>query len=150
MKLKKTRKNRFKKSKKGAGPDYENTPDIENQLDNVKYENTSDIENQLNKETNVNIENYEDTNSFVNTDIDEPKNIVEYVAEQKETSIEPIEEDIELNIPSDKSVDLGDSGYGIYDKQFYGGITKKRRRRKNKTKRKKQTKKKRKNKTKRN
>lgn len=148
MKLKKSRKN---KSKKGGVSYYDNNPDIENQLDNVKYENTPDIENQLNKETVVNIEKYQDTNSFINTDIDidKPKNIVEYVAEQKETSIEPIEQDIELNIPTDKRVDLGDSGYGIYDTQFYGGITKKKRGKKNKTKRKKHTKKKRKN-TKRN
>jgi len=130
MKLKKSRKNRLKKSKKGAGPQYEdeNTHDIENQLDNVKYENTPDIENQLNKETNVNLENYKftDTNDDTDIDIDKPKNIVEYVPEQKETSIQPIEEDIELNIPSDKRIDLGDSGYGVYDTQFYGGTTKKR------------------------
>ena len=141
MKLKKTRKNKLKKSKKGAGPQYQDTPDIENQLDNVKYENTPDIENQLNKETNVNIDKYTDTNVDIDIDIDKPKNIVEYVPEQKETSIQPIEEDVELNIPSDKRIDLGDSGYGIYDTQFYGGTTKKRipKRKKNKSKRNKKT-----------
>jgi len=141
MKFKKSRKNRLKKSKKGAGLQYEDTPDIENQLDNVKYENTPDIENQLNKETNVNIDKYTDTTVDPDIDIDKPKNIVEYVPEQKETSIQPIEEDIELNIPSDKRIDLGDSGYGIYDTQFYGGSTKKRipKRMKNKSKRKKNT-----------
>jgi len=141
MKFKKSRKNLLKKSKKGAGPEYEYTPDIENQLDNVKYENTPDIENQLNKETNVNIEKFTDTNTETNTetDIDKPKNIVEYVPEQKETSIQPIEQDVELNIPSDKRFDLGDSGYGIYDTQFYGGITKKRREIKKRPKRKKNT-----------
>ena len=139
MKLIKSRKNRFKKSKKGAGPDYKDRHDIENQLDNVKYENTPDIENQLNKETNVTIEKYTNTNADTDIDIDKPKNIIEYVPEQKETSIQPIEEDVELNIPSDKRVDLGNSGYGIYDTQFYGGATKKRipKRMKNKSKRKK-------------
>ena len=129
MKLKVSQKKRYKK---GSGPDYQNTPDIENQLENVLYEYTPDIENQLNKETNVNIEKYKDTD----TDIDKPKNVVEYVGEQKESFIKPIEQDVELNLPSDKRIDLGDSGYGIYDTQFYGGITKKRRRRRSKTKRK--------------
>jgi hypothetical protein len=123
-----------KRSKKGSGPDYQYTPDIENQLETLKYGYTSDIENQLNKEPNINIETYKDTD----TDIDKPKNIVEYVPEQRETFVQPIEQDVELNIPGDTSIDLGDSGYGVYDTQFYGGITKKRRRgRKNKTKRRK-------------
>jgi hypothetical protein len=128
----KSKASRKKRSKKGSGPDYKYTPDIENQLENLQYEYTPDIENQLNKETNVNIETYKDIDADM--DIDKPKNIVEYVPEQRETYVNPIEQDVELNIPGDKSIDLGDSGYGVYDTQFYGGISKKRRRgRKNKT-----------------
>lgn len=134
MRSKVSRKNR---NKKGFGPYNVSTADIENQLENVPYEFTPDIENQLNKETNVSRE----TNKYTDTDIDKPKNIIEYVPEQKETFIEPIEQDVELNIPSDKRFDLGDSGYGIYDTQFYGGFSKKRRRRKNKTTKRKRSKK---------
>jgi hypothetical protein len=123
-----------RKNKKGAGPEYQNSPpDIENQLENARYEYTPDIENQLNKETTVSTDTY-----ITDTDIDKPKNIVEYVPEQSKTFVEPIEQDVEINIPSNKRIDLGDSGYGVFDDQFYGGRTKKRRRgRKNKTKRKK-------------
>ena len=128
MKSKVSRKNRFKKSKIGSGYEYLNSPDIENQFDNVRYENIPDIENQLNEDTYESIDNVSDDNdSDNNMDIDKPKNIIEYVPLQKETSIEPIEEDIESNIPSDTSIDLGESGYGVYDKQFYGGLTRKRR-----------------------
>ena len=131
MKSKVSRKNRFKKSKIGSGYEYLNSPDVENQLDNVRYENIPDIENQLNEDTYENIDKYQnmdtnDNDSDSDNNIDKPKNIIEYVPLQKETSIEPIEEDIESNIPSDTNIDLGESGYGVYDKQFYGGITSKR------------------------
>jgi len=134
MRQKVSKKNRLRKYKKGAGPEHQNTPDIENQLDNVKYENASDIENQMNKNVknqkinieNMNIDEAEDIN------IDKPKGVVEYVSQQKETSIEPVNQDVELNIPSDPKIDLGDSGYGVYDRQFYGGI-KRKRKSKNKT-----------------
>jgi hypothetical protein len=130
----KSKASRKKRSKKGSGPDYIHTPDIENQLENLQYEHTPDIENQLNEETNADIKTYKDTD----TDIDKPKNIVEYIPEQRETFVKPIEQDVEFNIPGDPRIDLGDSGYGVYDTQFYGGISKKRRRgRKNKTRRKK-------------
>ena len=156
MKIKNSRKNRFNKFKIGSGPEYSTIPDIENQLDNVRYENLPDIENQLvsykkedkeNKESKQSNENKEDKLNDLSPDIDKPKNVVEYVPLQKETIIEPVEEDIEINIPSDEMIDLGNSGYGIYDKQFYGGITKKIRRN-NKTKKKKNKSKTRKNKNK--
>jgi hypothetical protein len=128
MKSKVSRKNTFKKSKIGSGYEYLNSPDIENQLDNVRYENIPDIENQLNEDNYENIDNGSSDDNYSNSDIDKPKNIIEYVPLQKETSIEPIDEDIESNIPSDTSIDLGESGYGVYDKQFYGGITRKKKR----------------------
>ena len=128
MKSKASRKNRFKKTKFGSGPDdYQNRPDIENQYDNVRYETSPDIENQLNKDTYENRDVYINTDIEKYKDIDKPKNVIEYVPLQKETFIEPLDEDIEINIPSDERIDLGNSGYGVYDKQFYGGITKKRR-----------------------
>jgi hypothetical protein len=126
IKSKVSRKNRCKKTKIGAGPEYKNIPDIENQLNNVRYETVPDIENQLNKDIYENRDIYKNENIDKNIDIDKPKNIVEYVPLQKETSIEPMEEDIEWNIPSDERIDLEDSGYGVYDTQFYGGISKKR------------------------
>ena len=128
MKSKVSRKNRFKKSKIGSGhDDYQNTHDIENQLSNIKYESLPDIENQLNNDIYENKDSLKNENIDKNIDIDKSKNVVEYVPLQKETFIEPLDEDIESNIPSDEKIDLGDSGYGIYDKQFYGGISKKRR-----------------------
>jgi len=141
MKIKNSKKNRFNKFKIGSGPEYSSIPDIENQLDNVRYENLPDIENQLVSYKKDDIENKESNNkeeklNDFSPDIDKPKNVVEYVPLQKETIIVPLEEDIEINIPSDDMIDLGNSGYGIYDKQFYGGITKKIRRN-NKTKKKK-------------
>jgi hypothetical protein len=136
MKSKVSRKNTFKKLKIGSGHDeYQNSSDIENQYDNVRYENIPDIENQLNNDIYENMDIYknENINNDINSDIDyninynidKPKNIVEYVPLQKETFIEPLEQDIESNNPSDEKIDLGNSGYGIYDKQFYGGISNK-------------------------
>ena len=129
MKSKVSRKNthRSKRGKVGSGPEI---PDIENQLHNIdnKYIDNKYIDNK-----------YIDKEKDEEEDIDKPKNVVEYVPLQKETSIEPIDEDIESNIPSDENFDIGD--YGEYDRQFYGGITKKRRTKKNKSKKVKKTKK---------
>lgn len=131
MKSKISRKNRFQKSKKiGSGPEYPNIPDIENQLDNVRYEVLPDIENQLYNEKYKKRINYKNTDKekYLNRNIDKPKNVVEIVPIQKETSIEPLVQTDISTLPSVPRIDLGDSGYGIYDTQFYGGITKKRRR----------------------
>jgi hypothetical protein len=129
MKYKFTRKNRLKKFKIGSGyhDEFYNNNDIENQLENVRYEVTPDIENQIHNKNYISknkdkfIKNL-DKVKFI--DIDKPKNVLEIVPVQKESFIEPMENDIEINIPSDDRIDLGNSGYGIYDNQFYGGITK--------------------------
>jgi len=137
MKSKVSRKNMHnsKRGKVGSGPEI---PDIENQLHNISTIDNKYIDNKYidNKEIKG-IDNEEEEEE--EEDIDKPKNVVEYVPQQKETSIEPIDEDIESNIPSDENFDLGD--YGEYDRQFYGGITKKRRAKKNKSKKVKKTKK---------
>jgi hypothetical protein len=118
MKSKVSRKSkRFsKRSKLGSGPEV---PDIENQLHNVStVDNKYMIPNEKDKEI-VKKEAEEDN------EIDKPKNVVEFIPKQKKTSIEPMDEDIESNIPSDENFDVGD--YGVYDTQFYGGIKKTRR-----------------------
>jgi hypothetical protein len=129
MKSKVSRKNkRFsKRSKHGSGPEV---PDIENQLHNV-----STVDNKYmipHEKENVKKEEEEDN------DIDKPKNVVEFIPKQKKTSIEPMDEDIESNIPSDENFDVGD--YGVYDTQFYGGIKKTRRNKSKKGKKNKKTK----------
>jgi len=120
MKSKVSRKSkRFsKRSKLGSGPEV---PDIENQLHNVStVDNKYMIPNEKDKEIVKKEEEEEEDN-----EIDKPKNVVEFIPKQKKTSIEPMDEDIESNIPSDENFDVGD--YGVYDTQFYGGIKKTRR-----------------------
>jgi hypothetical protein len=119
MKSKVSRKNkRFsKRSKHGSGPEV---PDIENQLHNV-----STVDNKYMIPYEKEKEDVKKEEGALDEDIDKPKNVVEFIPKQKKTSIEPMDEDIESNIPSDENFDVGD--YGVYDTQFYGGIKKTRR-----------------------
>jgi len=62
-----------------------------------------------------------------NNDIDLPSNESRIVFPQQKTSVIPIPNDIETSLKSNPEFDLGPD-YGVYDEQFDGGKTRKRRR----------------------
>jgi len=67
-----------------------------------------------------------------NNDIDLPSNESRIVFPQQKTSVIPIPNDIETSLKSNPEFDLGPD-YGVYDEQFDGGKTRRRRRKHSKS-----------------